>query len=294
MDKQKRGLGSLIPAGEWEIAPEGTMEVEVSRVRSNPYQPRLGPSGRASGRGLDSEQMKELIESVRTHGVLQPLLVRRIEEGGYELIAGERRLQAARAAGLTHVPVILRECTDREMLELALVENLQREDINPIERANAYHRLKEQFGLDQDAISAAVGKSRASVANSLRLLTLPPEVQEAIAQGELSEGHGRAILQLGNPKDILAAAKQITKKGLSVRATERLVFRIAEKRMPPLPEQPKPHDPNLADLESRLSLHLGTRVRITPGKTETARGWLTLEFYGLEDLNRISDLLLGE
>ncbi len=284
MDKPKRGLGSLIPTGDWELPAENTLEVEISQIRTNPYQPRLS---------LDNDQMRELVESVRAHGVLQPLLVRRNEDG-YELVAGERRLQAARQAGLSHVPVVARECTDREMLELALVENLQRADLNPIERAKAYRKLQEEFGLDHEAVGAAVGKNRTSVANSLRLLSLPDKVQEDISEGKLTEGHGRAILQLGDNKDILQAADLVMKRSLSVRATERLVFRIAERRMPTMSEQPKSVDPNLADLESRLSVYLGTKTRITPGKTEAGRGWLTLEFYGIEDLNRISGLLLGE
>jgi ParB family transcriptional regulator, chromosome partitioning protein len=261
------------------------MEVETGQIRSNPYQPRLS---------VDPEQLQELTESIRAHGVIQPLLVRRTEDG-IELIAGERRLAAAKLAGLATVPVISRECTDQQMLELALVENIQREDMNPIERARAYARLREDFGLDQDAISSAVGKSRASVANAIRLLALPSQVQRVVAEGKLTEGHARALVALENPREIILAAEQVTKRQLSVRATETLVKRIAQKRTAPDSHSvPTPVDPNLADLESRLSIGLGTKVRITPPKTDKSRGYLVLEFYGTEDLNRISEQLLGE
>lgn len=233
-----------------------------------------------------------MVESVQAHGVLQPLIVRR-SNGFYELIAGHRRLQAAKLAGLTHVPVMVRDCSDRELLELALVENLQREDINAVERAKAYRRLGEEFGLDQEAISAAVGKSRASVANTMRLLNLPMRVQNAVVEGKLSEGHARALLALGDPEDIIRAADVVIKKALSVRATEALVKRSTSKHAftSPLPAQ---RDPNLVALESRLSIQLGSKVQITQTKTPTARGYLLIEFYGTEDLNRICGALLGE
>lgn len=225
--------------------------------------------------------------------MIQPLLVRRTDDG-VELIAGERRLAAAKLAGLATVPVIFRECSDQQMLELALVENIQREDMNPIERARAYARLREDFGLDQDAISSAVGKSRASVANSMRLLALPSQVQRVVAEGKLSEGHARALVALENPREIILAADQVTKRQLSVRATETLVKRIAQKRTEPTPQPTVAVDPNLVDLESRLSIALGTKVRITPPKSEKTRGYLVMEFYGTDDLNRISEQLLGE
>ncbi|NIO75036.1 MAG: ParB/RepB/Spo0J family partition protein [Armatimonadetes bacterium] len=256
--------------------------MEISHIKTNPYQPRLS---------LDSGQMQELVESIRAHGVLQPLLVRS-SNGRYELIAGQRRLQAASVAGLTHVPVVVRECSDREMLELALVENLQREDINPLERARAYQRLKNEFGLDQEAVGAAVGKSRASVANSLRLLTLPSPVQNMLAEGKLSEGHARALISLEDAEDIIRAAQKVSKKGLSVRATESLVKNLARRRMPTFVAPRAPRDPNLEDLQSRLAVQLATKVRINPGKDENARGYLQIEFYGTEDLNRICEAIL--
>jgi len=284
MDRTKRGLGSLIPEGDWEI-PEGPrLELEISQLETNPYQPRVS---------LDSEAMQELTASVRSHGVLQPLLVRK-NERGFELIAGHRRLAAAQAAGLERVPVVIRDCTDRQLLELALVENLQREDINAMDRARAYQKLKDEFQLGQEEISQAVGKSRASVANSLRLLNLPRRVQGAVEEGRITEGHARALMALEDSEDIIRAADEVAKKGLSVRATEKLVKRLA--RRPLIPEDPKApaKDPNLADLESRLAIRLGTRVQVRPGKTEAAKGSLHIEYYGLEDLNRICGDLLGE
>jgi ParB family transcriptional regulator, chromosome partitioning protein len=289
MDKPKRGLGSLIPTGEWELPtdamiPESPNQVEISQIRSNPYQPRLS---------LKEDQLQELAESIRQHGVIQPLLVRRMETG-YELIAGERRLEAAKAAGLTQVPVIFRDCNEQQMLELALVENIQREDMNPIDRAKAYDRLRNDFGMDQEAISAAVGKSRASVANSMRLLSLPDQVQNVVAEGKLSEGHGRALISLDSPREIVLAAEQVVKRGLSVRATELMVKRISQRLVAPQPAVPKTQDPNLADLESRISISLGTKARITPPRNENSKGYILIEFYGNEDLDRISSQLLGE
>jgi ParB family chromosome partitioning protein len=237
--------------------------------------------------------MQEMVESVRAHGVIQPLAVRKID-GGYELIAGERRLTAARAAGLSRVPVVVRECSDQEMLELALVENIQREDINAIDRAKAYCRLKEEFSLDQEAISAAVGKSRTSVANTLRLLSLPGPVQDLISEGKLSEGHGRALIALGSQSAIQQAANYVTTKGLSVRETEALVRRLSNRSQAVAIKSGETKDPNLADLESRLALTLGTKIKIHPGVTEKSRGYLQIEFYGLEDLNRLTSQLLGE
>jgi ParB family chromosome partitioning protein len=287
MDKPKRGLGSLIPPGQWEIPPETRTEVEISQIATNPYQPRLS---------LNREQLQEMVDSIRMHGVIQPLLIRKSSQpdGQYELIAGERRLQAAKAAGLTHVPVVFRDCTDRQMLELALVENIQREDINAIDRATAYQKLRDNFNLDQEAIGAAVGKSRTTIANSLRLLNLPAQVQASISEGKLSEGHGRALMPLENPELIARAARQVIKRGLSVRSTESLVKRLSQHRISFAPQTEPPKDPNLADLESRLSIQLGTKVRINPGKNEKANGYLIVEFYGLDDLNRISGAILGE
>jgi ParB family transcriptional regulator, chromosome partitioning protein len=237
--------------------------------------------------------MQDMVESVRVHGVIQPLIVRKIDRG-YELIAGERRLTAARAAGLSRVPAVVRECSDQEMLELALVENLQREDINAIDRAKAYCRLKEEFSLDQEAISAAVGKSRTSVANTLRLLSLPGPVQDLITEGKLSEGHGRALLSLGAQSAIQQAASHIIKKGLSVRDTEALVKKLVNNSAAGPSSKEESRDPNLADLESRLSLTLGTKTKIHAGATDKSRGYLQIEYYGLEDLNRLTAQLLGE
>ena len=274
----------MIPAGDWEIPEEPRLEIEISQLETNPYQPRVS---------LDSEAMQELTASVRTHGVLQPLLVRK-NERGYELIAGHRRLAAAQAAGLERVPVIIRDCTDRQLLELALVENLQREDINAMDRARAYQKLKDEFQLGQEEISQAVGKSRASVANSLRLLNLPRRVQGAVEEGRISEGHARALMALEDSEDIIRAADEVAKKGLSVRATEKLVKKISAKPVFAEDAKSPAKDPNLADLESRLAMRLGTKVQIYPGKTDSAKGSMHIEFYGVEDLNRICGELLGE
>jgi len=181
-----------------------------------------------------------------------------------------------------------------EMLELALVENIQRADINAIDRAKAYCRLKDEFSLDQEAISAAVGKSRTSVTNTLRLLSLPGPVQDLITEGKLSEGHGRALLALGAQSAIQQAANYIIIKGLSVRETEALVKRLSNKSQAVPVQSGESRDPNLTDLESRLSISLGTRIKIHAGVTEKSRGYLQIDYYGLEDLNRLTSQLLGE
>src|SRR3990172_7463792 len=239
---QKKGLGkglsALIPGID---APRETpnLEVEVDRIASNPSQPR---------RSFDEAKIDELANSVRDQGIIQPLLVRRVGEG-YELIAGERRLRAARKAGLTDVPVVVREAGNSETLELALIENLQREDLNPIEEASAYQRLQEEFELTQEEIAHKVGKSRPAVANSVRLLLLPKEAQQLVVAGKLPAGHARALLGLEGEAMILAAAPEVTAKGLSTRETERLVARLkaGRRRRKTLPIS----DPDLRSLIER-------------------------------------------
>ncbi|HEX2951927.1 MAG TPA: ParB/RepB/Spo0J family partition protein, partial [Armatimonadota bacterium] len=207
LNKRRSGLGSLIPGAE--LATEtGPEFVPVAEIAVNPYQPR---------RNFTPEAIDELADSIRQYGVLQPLTVRR-RDGGYELIAGERRLQASRKAGLTTVPVIMRECTDEEMLALALVENLQREDLNAMEAARSYHQLIDDFGLSQTEVAERVGKSRSAVANTLRLLALSNPIQQAVAEGAISEGHARALLAVDNGDTRDQLFQETLKKGLSVRA----------------------------------------------------------------------------
>ena len=276
--ERKRGLGALIPSVTWpeQPAPPKETEVPIETISANPYQPR---------QRRDEQKLEELTASVRQHGVVQPLVVRP-KDGGYELIAGERRLEAARRAGLSRVPVVVRECGDTDLLELALVENLQREDINPVEAARAYRRLTEEFGLTQEQVAERVSKSRTAVANTLRLLGLPEQVLESIQDGRISEGHGRALLAAGAPEQILTLWRRVISRGMSVRQTEaavRRTQRTVSRETPSL-------DPNAADVQQRLMSTLGTRVALRPrGKG----GIIEITYYDNDDLDRIIARIAG-
>ncbi|MBI2210340.1 MAG: ParB/RepB/Spo0J family partition protein [Deltaproteobacteria bacterium] len=275
-----KGLGALIPGVESSADFPG-FKVEIDRIVPNPLQPR---------RSFDEAKIDELAASVRDQGIIQPLLVRRAGER-YELIAGERRLRAARKAGLTDVPVVVREAGNGEMLELALIENLQREDLNPIEEASAYQRLQEEFDLTQEEIARRVGKGRPTVANSVRLLLLPKEVQQLVTAGKLPAGQARALLGLESEAMILAAAREVTAKGLSTRETEKLVTRLRaggrrRRKTAPL------SDPDLRALVERLQRSLGTKVRLLH-QSKSNRGKIVVEYYSAADLERIVRLLGG-
>ena len=280
---QKKGLGkglsALIPGID---APRETpnLEVEVDRIASNPSQPR---------RSFDEAKIDELAASVRDQGIIQPLLVRRAGEG-YELIAGERRLRAARKAGLREVPVIVREASNSETLQLALLENLQREDLNPIEEATAYQRLQEEFELSQEEIAQKVGKSRPAVANCMRLLLLPREVQQELAQGKLPVGQARALLGLESEALMLAAAREVITKGLSTREAERLVARLKSGRK--RKRETALSDSNLRSLVEQLQRSLGTKVRLVH-RAGSGRGKVEIEYYSLADLERIIQMMTG-
>ncbi|UCH35127.1 MAG: ParB/RepB/Spo0J family partition protein [Armatimonadota bacterium] len=285
METKRRGLGSLIPGLEkgWPEGGEGVQRVRVDEISANPYQPR---------RQHDHEKLAELADSMREHGVVQPLVVRPVD-GGYQLVAGERRLLAAQQAGLSQVPVVVRECTDREMLELALIENLQREDINCIDAAYAYRRLMDEFGMTQEDVATRIAKSRPAVANTLRLLTLPDQVQESIMSGRITEGHGRALLALDDEGAIIALCERVERDGLSVRQTE-------EMARPKPPVEPVSRetsqketqlDANMRLLQTRLRESLGTKVAIRP---RGDAGAITIEYYSQEDLDRVSAYILRE
>ncbi|MGQ9778384.1 MAG: ParB/RepB/Spo0J family partition protein [Bacillota bacterium] len=280
-----RGLGALIPELE-EVESEGRLEVPIAQIRPNPFQPR---------RDFDPEKLAELAASIKEHGVLQPILLRRVE-GGYQVVAGERRLRAAEQAGLTTIPAVIGEFSDATMMQVALVENLQRADLNPLEEAEAYRRLMEEFGLTQEEIAQKVGKSRSAIANTLRLLNLPPAIQEDLRAGRASEGHARAILGLSDEAEQLAAWREVVERGLSVRAAEELVkARAAKKRQDVSRETakaPRPGsgglDPLLQEIEDRIRAVLGTKVKIRPaGKG----GRIEIEYYSQEELERILELI---
>jgi ParB family transcriptional regulator, chromosome partitioning protein len=269
-----RGLEALIPgAGKSSASTEHGSEVAdsdatvaIDRIRANPRQPRTE---------FDENALAELAASIRTQGIIQPLLVRRLPDGEYELVAGERRLRAAERAGLTHVPVFVRDISDRESLELALVENVQRDDLSPLEEATAYQRLMSEFGHTQEQIAERVGKSRPAVANSLRLLRLPDSIKQDLARGRLSAGHARVLLAIDDSDAQLRAAKQIQTRQMSVRDAEHLVS--ARKA----PARPVGRDPHRGALERELSTTLGTRVRILP---KGRGGRIEIEFYSPEEL----------
>jgi len=273
-----RGLEALIsPAATGTISleerPGGTRELPVDGIAPNPYQPRAQ---------FDGEAIQELAASIKATGVLQPVLVRRTPGGdGYQLVAGERRLRAAVAAGLKGIPAIIRQVSDEEMMELSLVENIQRENLNPIEEANAFNTLVEKLGLTHDQISERVGKQRVSITNALRLLALPGEVQDMVSRGTLSAGHARAILALETPGEQIVAARYVHGKGFSVRRTEAFVRRKL-RRQHTRPRARKLE--GLREWEERLQQRFSTRVTITPGRKG---GRVEYEYYGQEDLERL-------
>jgi ParB family chromosome partitioning protein len=279
-----RGLSALIPGSA------GVDEVDIDLIAPNPEQPRTR---------IDPAALEELAASVRAHGLLQPLVVTRlVSDSGavsYRLIAGERRLHAARLAGLTRVPVVVREASPRGLLELALVENLQRADLGPLEEARAYRRLVDEFGLTQEAVAERVGKSRAAVANALRLLGLPAPIKDGLAEGRITEGHARALLGLPDAAARLHAYAEVVTGGLSVRQTEELVRRLRDAPPAPsaLPRRPggRTADADLAAIEERLRAALGTQVRLERSR---GGGRIVIRFYGEEDLAALLERLLGE
>ena len=275
-----RGLEALISGDTAAVATEGLppqqqpgiTELSVDAISPNPFQPRTR---------FDDASLKELADSIKAAGVLQPLLVRRIGPGDYQLVAGERRLRATQLAGLVKVPVIVKEFDDRAMLELALIENIQREDLNPIDEAKAYHALIEKVGLTHDQLSERVGKQRATITNALRLLALPAEVMDMVSRGTLSAGHARALLGLENRGDQLAAARYVTGKGFSVRRTESFVRR----RQRTTGSRPRGARTNaFAEWQTKLTQRFSTQVTITGGKKG---GKVEFEYYGQEDLERL-------
>ncbi|MBI3001515.1 MAG: ParB/RepB/Spo0J family partition protein, partial [Deltaproteobacteria bacterium] len=264
-----RGLGALIPGVE-EPKELGQLQLEVDSIVPSPFQPR---------RAFDPGKIEEMAASMRDQGVIQPLLVRR-QGDGYELIAGERRLRAAVKAGLRKVPVVVKEASDVEALQLALIENLQREDLNPMDEASAYQKLQREFGLSQEEIAARVGKSRPAVANAMRLLLLPQGLQEEVAQGKLPVGQARALLGLQEEAAIVAAAREVLAKGLSARQTERLVGRLksGRKRRRGIALA----DPDLRALIERLQRALGTKVRLIQ-RAGSGTGKIVIEYYSAND-----------
>lgn len=278
-----RGLDSLM-FGESSLldsaASSGVTLLPISKVEANAAQPR---------KQFDPDALSDLADSIATHGILQPITVRLLQSGYYQIISGERRWRAARQAGLSEVPVIVVEADDRQVMELALIENLQREDLNPMEEAAGYQRLMEDFGMTQEECAQRVGKSRPAVANALRLMNLPEPLRAMVEEGRISAGHGRALLAVTDPAKQQALAEKTAEDGLSVRQVEALVKKL---NAPEKEEAPKKADPLGVDYAAvaakELGDKLGRRVKIITGKR---KGRLELEYYGVDDLNDLLEAL---
>jgi ParB family chromosome partitioning protein len=276
-----KGLDALIPTEESQLPESGITHIPIANIIPNPRQPRTN---------FASDELDELAISIREHGVIQPLIVTQTEAAGqYTLIAGERRLLAAQLIELEEVPVIIREASDQELVELALVENVQRADLGALETAEAYRQLTEDFNLSHEEIAARVGKNRVTITNTLRLLKLPDEVKESLAEGIITEGHARALLALPTPEAQSAALKSILKNDLNVRQTEELVRKLGGEK--PQRLSPPPPDPEIKALEEQLRQRLGTRVTLNQ---RSKGGTLTIHYYSAEELNTILDLIMSD
>jgi ParB family chromosome partitioning protein len=270
-----RGLGALIPDIEKsEERPRDFFYCEIKQIQPNRFQPR---------QQFPDDELEELSQSIKEQGILQPLLVRE-ENDGFQLIAGERRLRAAKKAGLTQVPVIIKRISDSKLLELSIVENIQRANLNPIEESDAYYRLITEFNLTQDEAAVRVGKSRSAVANFLRLRQLPEAIKTSIQDGALTMGHARALLGTANNTQQLVAWRAVVKKGLSVRQTEDLVRTLKDEKKKPKAGRKRPEDHYLLSLAEDLSRHFGTKVTI---RRRGLKGKIEIEFYSNDDLDRL-------
>jgi len=276
-----KGLEALLPGTTQTTTvtvPEVAQRIPLEQILPNPFQPRMD---------FSETDISELADSIYKNGILQPILVRRKGDGRYELIAGERRLRAAKLAGLSTIPAMVRNSSDEQTIELALVENLQRKDLNPIETARAYQRLITEFAFTQEKLAEQLGKERSSVANTLRLLNLPNEIQRLVESMKLTAGHAKVILGLPRPDSQLKVARQIVEGQLSVRQAENLVN--AEQRHPK-PKHAAPRPRPYPDLEDRLQKRLGTRVTIEKNRKG---GRIVIHYYGISDLDRVLELIMG-
>ena len=267
-----KGLSALIPDNPQEDNESSILQLKITDIEANENQPR---------RKFDEEALASLAESIKEHGIVQPLVVRR-EGTGYQIVAGERRWRAARIAGLKTVPVVVKDYSDTQVLEIALIENLQREDLNPIEEANAYKALMEEHSLSQEEIGKRIGKSRSAITNSLRLLNLPSEIIEYLISGKLTAGHARALLAFEDDKKKIEIANRIINENLNVRQVEKLA---KEKQRT---KKPKTKSAEICEIEERLRNIFGTKVTITHSKK---KGKIEIEYYGIDDLDKILNLL---
>lgn len=272
-----KGLEALLR--ETHEAAEQVAELDIDLIDPNPQQPRTR---------YDEQKLQELADSISAHGLVQPILVRR-RGLRYEIIAGERRWRAAQKAGLMKIPAVIRDISDDQLLELSLIENIQREDLNPIEEAQAYQKLIERFGLTQEEVARRVGRDRASISNSLRLLRLPGEIQTLIEQEKISFGHAKALLSLTSAEAQKRLAQEIISRGLSVRQAEAAARKLAASLHPKTRKGSSAQDPNLHAAAQKLSRYLGTKVRILPNRPG---GKIEIEYYSEADLERIYNLIL--
>ncbi len=287
-----KGLGALLqdnkPPVRDDVSQDAVQEIPVDEIQANRYQPR---------QDFDEGALGELEESIRSYGVLQPILVRRLPHEGYELIAGERRLRAARQAGIQKIPAILREFNDIQISEIALIENIQREDLNVLEEARAYARLMGEFHHTQETLAKKLGRSRSHIANTMRLLKLAPKVQDDVAEGRLSMGQARPLLALEDPAVQCSAAEKILEEGLSARQSEALVKRLLNSEetrdevREEQAEEPQDQSLYLREAEDKLTEYLGTQVKIMPGKRKSR---IQIDFYSEEDLSRILENLMKD
>lgn len=272
-----KGLGAIFIENETENG-QSTVTLNISELEPNRNQPR---------REFDEEALNSLADSIKQHGLIQPILVRPILGGGYMIVAGERRYRACQIAGVTEIPVVIRELTDKETMEIALIENLQRENLNPIEEAKGYRALMDDYGLTQEQVSEAIGKSRPAIANSLRLLNLPDEVSKMLEEGKLSPGHARALLSFDSEAEMIRVADEIALSDMSVRQIEK----IAQQNKSTKPKNSPVKTPSFYSIvEQTLSEYLGTKVKVTPLKSKKG-GTLSIEFYSNDDLQTLAQKL---
>lgn len=275
-----KGLQALIPSYNEEQGKKTLRNVLLTDIKPNPKQPR---------QEIDQQKLKELAESIKEHGVVQPIVVRELNDGSYQLIAGERRWRACQLLNLETIPAVVTDYSDEKAAEVALIENLQRENLNPLEESIAYQSLINEFNLTQEDVAKRVGKSRTYITNMLRLLALPDEVLAMLSQGQLSTGHARAILSINDDAKKIETAKLIIKKGLSVRETEKLVKKLNEKQ--DKPKRVKKVPPELEDIKDKLQSVFGTKVSIKT--TKRGKGKLEIEFYNHDDLDRIMEIIFN-
>lgn len=273
-----KGLGAIFIENETENG-ESTVTLNISELEPNRNQPR---------REFDEEALNSLADSIKQHGLIQPILVRPILGGGYMIVAGERRYRACQIAGVTEIPVVIRELTDKETMEIALIENLQRKNLNPIEEAKGYRSLMDDYGLTQEQVSEAIGKSRPAVANSLRLLNLPDEITVMLEQGKLSSGHARALLSFDNEAEMIRVANEIALSDMSVRQIEKIAQQ--KKKTSKTKQAPVKAPTYYSIVEQTLGEYLGTKVKVTPLKNKKG-GTLSIEFYSNDDLQSLAQKL---